>query len=265
MKLGTPLLRFDNLSSTNDVARELAAQGASEGTCIIAREQTAGRGRHGRSWSSSEGGLYLSLVLKPQIKAAESAIITLAAAVAVAETLELDFGARADIKWPNDVLASSRKICGILVESAVEGERLQYAVMGIGVNLSQERLPNDLANTATSMLIETGRRIAPEEFAACLLDRLERWYRVSIAEPAQVIDRFEQLSSYARGCRVQIESSGGLIEGVTRGLSTTGALILELSGGAITEIVSGEVRLRRVRSAKSEVRSPKSEVRSPTG
>ena len=255
MKLGTPLLRFDNVSSTNDVARELAAQGAIEGTCIVAQEQTAGRGRHGRSWSSSEGGLYISLVLRPQIKAAESAIITLAAAVAVVETLELDFGLHADIKWPNDVLASSRKICGILVESAVEGERLQYAVMGIGVNLSQERLPNEIANTATSLLIETGRRIAPEEFATRLLDRLDHWYRISIDEPAQAIDRWEQLSSFARGCKVQIESSGGLIEGVTRGLSRTGALIVELSDGAITEIVSGEVKLRKVRSAESGVRS----------
>ena len=256
MKMGTPLLRFDNVSSTNDVARELAAQGATEGTCVLAREQTAGRGRHGRSWSSSEGGLHLSLVLRPQLKAAESAIITLAAAVAVAETFELDFGLHADIKWPNDVLASSRKICGILVESAVEGERLQYAVMGIGVNLSQEGLPSDIANTATSMLIETGRRIATEEFATRLLDRLERWYRISIDEPAQVIDRWEQLSSYARGCTVQIESSGESIEAVTRGLSPTGALIVELSSGEMQEIVSGEIRLRRVRSAKCEVRSP---------
>jgi BirA family biotin operon repressor/biotin-[acetyl-CoA-carboxylase] ligase len=265
MKLGTPLLRFDNVSSTNDVARELAAQGATEGTCVIAREQTAGRGSHGRSWSSSEGGLYVSVVLRPQIKAAESTIITLAAAVAVAETLKLDFGLPADIEWPNDVLVSSRKVCGILVESAVEGERLQYAVIGIGVNLSQEQFANDIANTATSLLIETGRRIAPEEFASHLLDRLERWYRISIEERAQVIDRWEQLSSYARGSVVQIESSGGLIEGVTRGLSPTGALLLEMSSGVINEIVSGEVRLRKVRSATHEVRSLNSEVRSPTG
>src|SRR6267142_5468761 len=112
-KLGKSLLRFDSVSSTNDVARELALAGASEGLCVIAREQTAGRGRQGRSWSSPPGeGLYMSLILRPEIRAAESAIITLAAAVAVAETLKLDFQVSVDIKWPNDILASGRKICG---------------------------------------------------------------------------------------------------------------------------------------------------------
>src|SRR5437667_8363682 len=104
---GSTILRYDSVSSTNDVARELAAAGAPEGLCVIAREQTAGRGRLGRSWSSPPGeGLYLSLVLRPQIKPADSAIMTLAAAVGVAETLKLDFQIPVDIKWPNDVLAS---------------------------------------------------------------------------------------------------------------------------------------------------------------
>ena len=255
-KMGTPLLRYDSVSSTNDVARELAASGASEGTCILAREQTAGRGRQGRSWSSPPGeGLYLSLILRPRIKAADSGVITLAAAVAVAETLMLDFGVPADIKWPNDVLTSSRKICGILVESAIEGDRLQYAVMGIGVNVAQASFPHELADSATSLLIETGRKIAPEEFAEPLLERLERWYRTSTDQRDQVILRWEQLSSYARGRAVRVESSGDSIEGMTRGLTAGGALIVELDTGETREIVSGEVRLRKVRSAKSEVRS----------
>ena len=255
-KLGTPLLRYDSTSSTNDVARELAASGASEGTCVLAREQTAGRGRQGRSWSSPSGeGLYLSLILRPKIKAADSAVITLAAAVAVAETLRLGFDVPADIKWPNDVLTSGRKICGILVESAIENDRLQYAVMGIGVNVAQASFPHEIADSATSLLIETGRKIAPEEFAGLLLERLERWYRASTDQRDQVILRWEQLSSYARGRAVRVESSGASIEGMTRGLTAGGALIVELDTGERREIVSGEVRLRRVRGAKSEARS----------
>ena len=246
-KFGTTIHRLDRVSSTNDVARELAAAGASEGTCVLAREQTAGRGRQGRSWSSPPGeGLYLSLILRPEIKSADSAILTLAAAVAVAETLKLDFEVAADIKWPNDVLASGRKMCGILIESAVEGDRLQYAVMGIGVNLAERNFPAEIAGGATSLVLEAGRLIAPEDFMKPLLWRLERWYAPARNQRDRVIARWEELSSYARGCAVRIESSDGAVDGVTRGLSSSGALILELADGKTREIVCGEVSLRAV-------------------
>jgi BirA family biotin operon repressor/biotin-[acetyl-CoA-carboxylase] ligase len=246
-QFGSNILRYDSVASTNDVARELAASDAVHGTCVIAREQTAGRGRQGRLWSSPPGeGLYLSLILRPQINAADSAMVTLAAAVGVAETFRLDFEVPADIKWPNDVLASGRKICGILVESAIQNGQLQYAVMGIGVNIAQASFPDDLGNTATSLLLETGRRIEPEDFARPMLERLECWYSAVINHPDQVIERWGQLSSYARACRVGVKSPEGTIEGTTRGLTSRGALILELDNGEIREVVSGEVSLRAV-------------------
>jgi BirA family biotin operon repressor/biotin-[acetyl-CoA-carboxylase] ligase len=251
VRLGSTLLRFDSVSSTNDVARDLAASGTPEGLCVVAREQTAGRGRQGRSWSSPPGeGLYLSLILRPDIKAGDSAVITLAAAVAVVESLNEDFRVAADIKWPNDVLASGRKICGILVESALENDRLQYAVMGIGVNVAQRVFPAEICESATSLLIETGRVVAPEDFLKPLLKRLEKWYTTAIAHPDQVISRSEELSSYARACPVRVESSEGSIEGVTRGLTPGGALIVELSGGETREIVSGEVSLRAASASR---------------
>src|SRR5262245_59001114 len=117
-RLGSTVLRFESLPSTNDIARELAQSGESEGIAVLARQQSAGRGRQGRSWSSPpDQGLYVSLVLRPDILPADSSVITLAAAVAVAETLEQDYRIPPDIKWPNDVMARGRKICGILVES----------------------------------------------------------------------------------------------------------------------------------------------------
>lgn len=238
-------MRFDSVSSTNDVARELAVSGASEGLCVIAREQTAGRGRQGRSWASSPGeGLYLSLILRPQVSASDSAMITLAAAVAVAETLRLDFQAAADIKWPNDVLVRGRKICGILVEAAIEGNRLQYAVMGIGVNIAQRSFPDQIGAGATSLALETGRTILPEEFAEVMLPRLEHWYAAAMSRPDQVIGRWEELSGSAHDCLVRVESPDGSVEGVTRGLTATGALIVELATGERREIVSGEVTVR---------------------
>lgn len=240
-------MRFDSVSSTNDVARELAASGASEGLCVIAREQTAGRGRQGRSWSSPPGeGLYLSVILRPQVNASGSAMITLAAAVAVAETLRLDFQAAADIKWPNDVLVRGRKICGILVEAAIEGDRLQYAVMGIGVNIAQRSFHDQIGDSATSLLLETGRVVLPEDFVEAMLPRLEHWYAAAMSRPARVIGRWEELSASAHDCLVRVESSDGAVEGVTRGLTAIGALIVELANGERREIVSGEVKVRAV-------------------
>lgn len=239
-------MRFESLTSTNDLAREMAQSGGSEGIAVLARRQTAGRGRQGRSWSSPMGeGLYVSLVLRPDIKPADSPLITLAAAVAVAETLGRDYRISSDIKWPNDVLARGRKICGILVESAIEADRLLYVVMGIGVNLGQREFPEEIKDTATSLLIEGGQSVTPDEFFAPLIDRLEYWYRQATDQPSEVIARWEAMSSYAHNCAVRIESSDSNIEGITRGLTARGALIIEMAGGERREIFSGEVKLRK--------------------
>lgn len=250
-RLGSSVLRFDSVTSTNDVARQMAASGVEEGVAIVAREQTAGRGTKGREWSSPAGeGLYLSLVLRPAMKASDSTILTLAAAVGVAETLS-DFGAAPDIKWPNDVLLGSLKVCGILVESASEGARLAYAVLGIGVNLRQREFPVDVAGAATSLAIETGRVVNPEEFLLPLLSHLDRWYHAALTTPSEVLDRYRQLSSYTRGCAVRAtvaERDGSLsIEGVTRGVTATGALMIETADGQIKLLSSGEVH--RIRPA----------------
>lgn len=243
--LGSTVLRFEQLSSTNDLAREMAASGAEEGIVITAREQTAGRGRLDRAWSSPPGqGLYLSLILRPRIKPGASGVITLAAAVAVAETLRLDVQIEVDIKWPNDVLASSRKLCGILVETAIEKEQLLYAVMGIGVNLAQREFPEEIRESATSILMESGKLMAADDFLALLLVRLEHWYRMALSSPGAVIARWSELSSYAHDCTVTIETPDGPVDGLTRGLTAGGALIVE-TGSQRYEITSGEVKLRK--------------------
>ena len=236
---------MDSLPSTNDLAREMAAEGAGEGVCVLARSQTAGRGRLGRAWSSPAGeGLYLSVILRPEVKPAESTAITFAAALAVAETLALDFNLAVDIKWPNDVMAGGRKVCGILVETAVENELLQYAVMGIGVNLGQRDFPDEIRQTATSVFLEGGKKVAPDEFFNFLIVRLERWYRLAISDAREVFARWQQLSSYAHACPVRVALADGEVDAVTRGLSPTGALIIELGDGETREIASGEVTLR---------------------
>jgi BirA family biotin operon repressor/biotin-[acetyl-CoA-carboxylase] ligase len=250
-RLGSPLLQYQSISSTNDLAREMAINGAEEGTTITAQSQTAGRGRQGRVWASPVGeGLYLSIILRPRIEPAQSASITLASAVAVAETLISDFHIHADIKWPNDILVGGRKICGILVESAIEGNQLQFLILGIGVNLAQTDFPEEISATATSILRESGLKVTPDEFLAPLLLRLDYWYRKAIVAPRDVLQRWEEMSSFARNLIVRIISSDREIEGRTCGLTETGALVIELYNGERREIVSGEVSLRQKSSGQ---------------
>ncbi|HMG37189.1 MAG TPA: biotin--[acetyl-CoA-carboxylase] ligase [Blastocatellia bacterium] len=244
-RLGSAIIRYDSVTSTNDVARDLASCNAPEGTIVLARQQTSGRGRQGRTWESPAGeGLYLSAILRPSVTTPESAIIPLAAAVAVAETLTEDFDVTADIKWPNDVLVSGRKICGILVESAVEASRLEYVIVGIGVNVNQQRFPPELLQTATSLRIETGKPQDPGRCAEGLLRRLEPGYRSAISNPAYVISRWEARSTYARGRVVRVISPDGVFDATTRGLSQSGALRVELNNGEVRELTSAEITLR---------------------
>jgi len=244
-KLGSTVLRFDRVSSTNDVAKDFASSGAREGLCVIAKEQTAGRGRQGRTWSSPAGdGLYMSVVLRPAIKPSEAGMITVASAIAVAETLRLDYETDAEIKWPNDVLLRGRKICGILIESAVQDDRLDYIVLGIGVNTSQSSFPEEVAKTATSLWLEKHRKVSPEDFAFALLPRLEHWYVAALSDQAGIISRWKALSPSSQNCRVNVETSDGSIEGITQGLTSRGALIVELANGERREVVAGDVRVR---------------------
>jgi len=182
-------------------------------------------------------------VLNPVVQ-----LIPLAAALAVARTLDDIYGAKPDIKWPNDIIVGGRKACGILVESSTESGRIDFAILGIGINLGQEEFPEDIRSTATSMLKETGLLIAPDDLLSPLLERLAEWYGLLTTDPAGIIEAWERSSSYARDCRVTINTTDETFEGITSGLSSTGALIIELPGGNRREMLSGEVRLRKVKS-----------------
>lgn len=252
-KAGHRLLWLDSVGSTNDIARELALAGGEEGTIVLAREQTAGRGSKGRSWvSATDLGLYLSMILRPRIAPDKAAVLTLGAAVAVTETIKDEFNIDADIKWPNDVLIRNRKVCGILVESAIERESVLYAILGIGVNLTQHFFPVEIAESATSLLIECNREIGVHEFLPPLLKRLDRWCLNETA-PEGILDRYRLLSSYANGCEINVTqgTEGTTFEGITRGLTASGALIVETSSGEVKTLFSGEVTKIR---AKGESR-----------
>src|SRR5215467_2333173 len=179
------ILRYESLPSTNTEAARLAVEGATEGLTVIASEQTAGRGRMQRAWLSPRGaGLYLSIVLKPKLPLDQWPLVTFASAVAVAETLDSDFGVSTDIKWPNDILSSERKICGILAES-IETSEGRTLILGIGINLTSQAFPGELNGVAASVEELTG--VAPDidHLTNTLLGRLSLWYSTLHEEGGQ--------------------------------------------------------------------------------
>jgi BirA family transcriptional regulator, biotin operon repressor / biotin---[acetyl-CoA-carboxylase] ligase len=239
--------QFTTLGSTNDHLKEMVA--APEFTCVVADEQTAGRGRRARAWHSSPGdGLYLSILLLPRTDSSSTVpLIGLLAAVAVAETL-IERGVEdVDIKWPNDVLVNDRKISGILAEALSDGSESLRLVLGIGVNLNHRSFPPGLNETATSLAIVTGESVVVEEFRDQLLEKIARWYEHwRRDESSLIVDRWRRLSTYARDQRVVVTLDDEKIIGVTDGLTETGALRLIIDGGEVKTILAGEVtRLRK--------------------
>ena len=238
------ILRFDSLPSTNTEAARQAAQGAPEWLCVVAREQTRGRGRAGRVWvSPADAGLYFSLVLRPlHIQARAWPLLTLMAALAVRDALLTACELETDIKWPNDILAGERKLCGILAET-VEAETGRAVVLGIGINLSDGAFPPELKPVATSVSSLTGRAPDPERLLQSLIRALERRYENLQAAGGgeELIREWSRCSSYARGRRVRVTLGAENFDGWTRGLEPDGALRVETDQGEIRIIRAGDI------------------------
>lgn len=242
------ILRYDTLGSTNTEAANQARLGAAEGLCVIAARQTAGRGRHGREWVSSEGaGLYFSIVLRPQIDGRFLPLITLMAGVAVHDTLR-EFGLKPDIKWVNDILIGDDKISGILAET-VETPTGVAVIVGIGINLTSSNFPDEIAATATSIEMETGNTVTADELAERLTHYFSYFY-VTLGDedgPGEIVRHWRQRSTYFSGKHVRVTIEGTTIEGTTDGLEETGALRVKTSDGSVTIVQAGDVeRLREV-------------------
>jgi BirA family transcriptional regulator, biotin operon repressor / biotin---[acetyl-CoA-carboxylase] ligase len=245
------ILRFDSLDSTNTEAARQARLGAPEGLCIVAREQTAGRGRQERVWISPAGaGLYCSTILRPRLPFRIWPLLTLAAALAVHDTLLAVYDLRTDIKWPNDILAGERKLCGILAET-VEAERGRACVLGIGINLSDKAFPSELRETAISVEALAGQAPDAENLLEALLRALAlRYLTLQQADgPGQTIKAWTERSSYAEGRGVRVLLAGETFEGTTRGLEPDGALRVE-TNGEIRIIRAGDISIRKTLNAE---------------
>ena len=246
MKVFKPrILRFESLPSTNTELARQASEGAAEGLTIVADEQTAGRGRLQRAWSSPKGaGLYFSTLLRPTIPQDRWPLITFMAAIAVGDALHEAGGVTTDIKWPNDLLSGERKICGILAET-VDSPSGRAVVLGIGINLTSEAFPGELAGVATSVAEASGRTPERVTLLAALVGAVGRWYSL-LHEPdgaEKIVAAWTSRSSYASGKTVQVANGDEVWQGITRGVESDGALRLETADG-VKLVRAGDVSLR---------------------
>lgn len=245
------ILRFDSLDSTNTEAARQAQRGAHEGLCVVAREQTAGRGRQERVWSSpADAGLYCSIVRRPRLELSAWPLLTLMCAVAVHDALREACGLETDIKWPNDITAGEAKLCGILAET-VETAQGRACIMGVGINLKRITLPESLHPSATSIEALTGSPVDAESILRALLRALARRYEIlsGAGGASRTLGAWTARSSYAEGRRVRVALAEETLEGTTRGLEPDGALRVETETGQIRLIRAGDVTtIRRMKA-----------------
>jgi len=233
------VLRYESLPSTNTELARMASEGAAEGVAVLADEQTAGRGRLQREWSSPRGaGLYFSILLRPRIPVDRWPLITFMAALAVGDALQEATELQTDIKWPNDLLSGERKICGILSE-AIETPAGRAVIVGIGINLTPGAFPE-----ATSVAEATGVQPDREAILAALLRALPRWYSL-LDEREKIVAAWSSRSSYATGKLVQVNNGDEVWRGTTCGVEPDGALRLRTISGEIKMVRAGDVRSLR--------------------
>ena len=245
--IGQKIRHFAEVTSTNDIAKELATSGEEEGTVVLAETQTHGKGRIGRRWLSPKGGIWFSVILRPNISAKDSYQLTFMAAVAVAKTIRKMFKVNTEIKWPNDVLVNERKVCGILTETSIRGDVVDFAVVGVGVNANVDltSFSEELRASVTSLDAEVKGVVDKEKFLCALLEELENYYEMVLQRRfALVLEEWKNLVTLF-GTDVEVTSFEGRIKGIASGINRNGALEVLLKDGTVRKISTGDVVKQR--------------------
>jgi BirA family transcriptional regulator, biotin operon repressor / biotin---[acetyl-CoA-carboxylase] ligase len=240
---GKRVFHFFKTDSTNRVAMELGYAGEPEGTVVMAEAQTAGRGRSGRAWHSEKGtGLYFTVLLRPRLSPAQAPLLTMLAGVSAYTAIAAQTGLIPELKWPNDLMLNGKKLGGILTEMHAEPNAVRFVIVGIGINVNQEKFPPELSASATSIRKESGRMSYRLELLARLLTQFESDYNRFLREgPGFVVDRFESVSSFARGRRVRVDTGAEVYSGTTSGLSGEGLLLVTKDSGPVVTVIAGDV------------------------
>lgn len=245
---GHPVSFYDTVNSTNLRAKLDADNGASEGALVVADMQTAGRGRRGRTWSSPAGlNVYFTLILKPQYVPDKASMVTLVMALAVAEGIHETCGVEAGIKWPNDIVANEKKVCGILTEMSVERDFIHHVVIGVGINVGLQEFAPELAATATSLQAECGRKVPKATLVANIMKAFEKHYEVfqGKADLSGLIGCYNEML-VNRDREVRVLDPKGEYNGIARGINEVGELLVELPDGRVEKVYAGEVSVRGI-------------------
>lgn len=246
--LARDLFFYEETGSTNDDIKQMANEGALNGTLVVADRQTAGRGRRGRSWISPKGeAVYMSLLLRPKCMPNQASALTLVMALAVTEAMEELAPGRSGIKWPNDIVMNGKKVCGILTEMALEQTTIDYVVIGVGINVNQSIFDTEIATIATSIALELGRKITRTE----LIGRILHYFEKEYAEFAKTYDLgslMERYNGYLlnRDTQVRVLDPKGEYEGFALGINSQGELMVKRQNGEIEAVYAGEVSVRGI-------------------
>ena len=239
---------FDATDSTNIQARRLAEAHAPHGTLVVSDRQDGGKGRRGRSWASPSGvGIWMSLILRPEIAPSSASMLTLAAALAVREGIQEEAGLSPLSEWHNDLVLNGKKICGILTEMSTELMEIQYVITGIGINVNQREFPSEIRDTATSLSLEAGRCFRRSSLIAAILKAFEKDY-AAFLKTGDLSLLLEEYNACLvnRGKEVCILDPSGEYRAVAEGIDESGSLLVTLPDGTRREIISGEVSVRGI-------------------
>jgi BirA family biotin operon repressor/biotin-[acetyl-CoA-carboxylase] ligase len=246
-QIGKKVHFFLNVDSTNTAAFRLALNGAFEGEVVVVESQHGGKGRMGRQWESPPGvNIYLSIILRPPFPPSKIPLITLMTAVACAEAIEEVTGLVPAIKWPNDLLINDKKLGGILTEADMEMDRINFIIVGIGINVNMPRsaFPPSIKDTATSLQEVLGKQVSRVTIIQALLQKFELWYtRFKEGKGEAITRRWEELAQI-KGKEVSVGFMGDIVQGQALEIDADGALLVQEAGGEVKRVVAGDVDVR---------------------
>jgi BirA family biotin operon repressor/biotin-[acetyl-CoA-carboxylase] ligase len=242
--LGQKLTVYEEVESTQHIAHRLARDGAPSGTLVIADHQTAGKGRMGRKWHSPPGtGVWMSLILRPDIPLSSTPQLTLLSSVAVLKGIHKATHVETGIKWPNDVMVGKKKVAGILTELSAETDRVNYVIIGTGINVNQtkEDYPTELSEIATSLCIEQGNPVQRNELIVQILKEWEELYEMYMKHGFAPIKSLWEANAVSIGNTIIARTLHGHYEGLAKGITEEGVLLLEDAGGITHKIYSADI------------------------
>lgn len=251
MQMKWDVVFYDEIDSTNSEIRRLSQSGAVEGLVAMADRQSAGKGRRGRTWESPTGGnLYFSVLLRPQIDPKKAPMLTLLMAYSVTNAIDkliYPKGVSAQIKWPNDVILSGKKVCGILTEMNLSDNQIDDVIIGVGVNVNTTEFPEELKEKATSVCLETGTAIDRTRLLEHILQEFETQYHdfLRVQNLSLIQEAYNQLL-VNKECEVRVLEPGKEYQALALGINESGELLVQKADNSIEKVYAGEVSVRGI-------------------